>query len=79
MLLHRELESFWLDAAVQDPAALTEALAPYPAEAMEAYQVSTLVNRVANDGPELAAPVGQETPGRGNDQVLQPLFSPFTG
>ena len=30
---------------------LGDVLAPYPADAMEAYEVSSLVNSVANNGP----------------------------
>ena len=43
---------------MRDPGALGSLLAPYPADLMEAYPVSTLVNRPANDGPEVAAPAG---------------------
>ena len=57
VIVTRELESLWLDVDLRDPATLAETLVPYPAAALEAYQVSNLVNRVANDGPELAAPV----------------------
>ena len=34
------------------PERLQEVLAPHPAEGMEAYPVSTYVNRPVNDGPE---------------------------
>ena len=53
VILPREIEDFWLDDSVDDPAALTSVLIPYPADAMEAYEVSSLVNSVANKGPEL--------------------------
>ena len=36
---------------------LRSVLTPYPDAAMEAYEVSTLVNSVANDGPDLIARV----------------------
>ena len=32
-------------------------LVPYPADAMDAYEVSSLVNSYANDGPEVIDPV----------------------
>ena len=53
VILPREIEDFWLDDSVDDPAALTSILIPYPADAMEAYEVLSLVNSVANKGPEL--------------------------
>ena len=49
-------ESPWLDDEVWDPG---EPAAPYPAELMDAYTVSTLVNRQSSDGPEVAASVGR--------------------
>ena len=53
VILPREMEGFWLDRSVEDPSRLRSVLTPYPDAAMEAYEVSTLVNSVANDGPEL--------------------------
>ncbi len=55
VILSKEVEDFWLDDSVDDPNAITSALTPYPDDAMEAYEVSSLVNSVANDGPEVAA------------------------
>ncbi len=52
-ILPREMEGFWLDRSIQDTTELRSVLTPYPDDAMEAYEVSTLVNSVANDGPEL--------------------------
>ncbi len=49
VVLPSEIEGLWLDAGV---------LTPYPADAMEAYEVSTLVNSVANDGPEVIEVAG---------------------
>jgi putative SOS response-associated peptidase YedK len=43
--------ALWLDAAVQDPAALSHLLAPCHDEELEAEPVSMRVNRVANDDP----------------------------
>ena len=53
VILRRELEEFWLDSSIDDPGALANVLAPCADEAMEAYEVSTLVNSAANDGPEV--------------------------
>ena len=51
------MEGFWLDPGVDDPGALTGVMSPHPAGSMEAYEVSSLVNSVANDGPEVIAAV----------------------
>ena len=61
VIVPRELESLWLDRDMQDPAALTGVLTPYPAGKMEVYEVSTLVNSPSNDGPEVVVPVGRGT------------------
>ena len=63
VVLPRDMEAFWLDGSIDDPGALGSVLAPYPDDApgdapddaLEAYQVSTLVNSAANDGPEVTA------------------------
>ena len=57
VILPREMESFWLDRSIEDTTKLRSVLTPYPDAAMEAYEVSTLVNSVANDGPEVIARV----------------------
>ena len=59
VILPRELEEFWLDGDVIDSAALTDVLAPYPEDPMEVFEVSTLVNKATNNGPELIVPAGQ--------------------
>ena len=60
VILPRGMESFWLDPDVKDPGVLSNILVPYPSGEMEAYEVSPLVNRHGNDGPEVVAPI--ETP-----------------
>ena len=74
VILPRELESFWLDDEVQDPFTLGDILIPYPPEAMDAYEVSSLVNRPSNEGPEVAIPVGQESPSSGTHQAQLAMF-----
>ena len=59
VVLPKELEEFWLDASVEDAPTLTGIMASYPAGAMEAFEVSRLVNSVANDAPEVVAPLGE--------------------
>ena len=56
VIVPRGARARWLDPEVQDPARLSDVLAPYPASEMEAHQVSTRVNSPANDGPELLEP-----------------------
>ena len=55
VILSRELEELWLDRSIDDPGALSSVLNPYPDEEMEAFEVSTLINSAANDGPEVIA------------------------
>lgn len=43
----------WLDPTNTDIDALLHLLQPYPADEMAAISVSTRVNDVKNDGPEL--------------------------
>ena len=43
-ILPRELESLWLDHDVLDHSVLGDVLVAYPADAMESYEVSSLVN-----------------------------------
>ena len=73
VLLSRDAESLWLDDDLQDPGLPGSVLSPYPADLMEAYRVSALVNRPSNDGPEVAAPVVEVPPFQG-DQADPPLF-----
>jgi putative SOS response-associated peptidase YedK len=56
VILAPEDERLWLDPALTNPEAVLPLLRPYPSEAMTAWAVRPLVNRVANDGPELLVP-----------------------
>ena len=58
VILTRESEEMWLNAEVEDAVALTHILVPSPNDALDAYEVSTLVNYARNDGPEVIARVG---------------------
>ncbi len=49
VILEQAAESVWLDPTTDDPELLARVLVPYPAEEMEAYAVSTLVNSPANE------------------------------
>ena len=57
VILPRESEDLWLDPDEQDSAMLSELLLPYDSNQMEAYEVSTLVNSLRNNSPELIPPV----------------------
>lgn len=49
--------AYWLDPHLTDPLAAHDLLHIPEPDAMTAYAVSTLVNSVGNDGPELIAPI----------------------
>jgi putative SOS response-associated peptidase YedK len=55
-ILTKDAEVFWLDQSVEDYTRLLDLLSPYPPELMEAYEVSTIVNSVANDSPACIEP-----------------------
>lgn len=57
VILHPRDYRKWLDVAPQTPESLQPLIKPFPAEAMTAYPVSTLVNKTTNDVPELVVPV----------------------
>jgi putative SOS response-associated peptidase YedK len=56
-ILHPRDYAKWLDPTPQTPDRLLPLIKPYPAESMDAYIVSTMVNKPANDTPELVVPV----------------------
>lgn len=56
VILHPRDYAKWLDPAPQTPDQLKPLLKPFPAESMDAYPVSTLVNKPINDMPELVVP-----------------------
>jgi putative SOS response-associated peptidase YedK len=61
-ILPKKLESLWLDESVSDQTVLLNVLAPYPADEMESFTVSSLVNSVKNDSPECIQPATIEQP-----------------
>ena len=63
VILTEDAESLWLDPSNSDISELRELLVPYPANEMEAYEVSTLVNSPKHDVPECVAPQGAMSPG----------------
>ena len=57
VILPSHTEEFWLDCSIDDAGALRSVLTSYADDPMEAYEVSTLVNSVANDSPEVIGAV----------------------
>jgi putative SOS response-associated peptidase YedK len=55
-----EAFDMWLDCVNVDALTAAALLVPAPEDLMEAYEISTAVNRVANDGPEVIEPVTAE-------------------
>lgn len=49
--------STWLDRNTTNPAGLVQLFQPYPADMMEIYPVSPLVNNVKNESADLLDPV----------------------
>lgn len=56
VILRPEHFAEWLDPSPRTPDSLNHLLQPFPAELMEAYRVSTLVNSPANERAECMAP-----------------------
>ena len=55
VILPKDTEKFWLDRSIDEASALRNVLTSYADDAIEAYEVSTLVNSVANDGSRTIA------------------------
>lgn len=60
VILAPEDWDLWLDPGLDDIAELRGLLVPAPADGLEAYPVSTLVNATRNDGADLLRPVPGE-------------------
>lgn len=57
VILHPRDHATWLDTSPQTPEKLLPLIKPFPADAMSAYAVSTLVNKPENNSPELVVPI----------------------
>ena len=57
VILRRDDYERWLTAQPDATAGLRDLLMPFPADAMEAWPVDTLVNSPRNDGPECVLPM----------------------
>ncbi|QDH78197.1 hypothetical protein FKX85_03735 [Echinicola soli] len=51
VILSEEDSKYWMDMD-QNPNDLLELLTPYPADAMDAYEISMVINNVRNEGEE---------------------------
>ncbi|MDT5002736.1 MAG: hypothetical protein QOK12_4841 [Mycobacterium sp.] len=56
VVLPADLHSAWLDPTMTDSATVRELLAAVPPPVLETYQVSTAVNSVKNNSPDLVKP-----------------------
>lgn len=57
VIIPREHWAAWLDPSNSDVDSLKDLMGVYPGELMAEYPVSTLVNKVANNTPELVVPL----------------------
>ncbi|MEW6086567.1 MAG: SOS response-associated peptidase [Chloroflexota bacterium] len=56
VILHPRDYAKWLEPSAQTPDQVLPLIKPFPAEAMDAYPVSTLVNKASRDLPEMVVP-----------------------
>ena len=67
-----EAFDLWLDCANVDATTAAALIAPAPDDLLEAYRVSTAVNRTANDNPKLMEPVVPGAAGAGAGESRAP-------
>src|SRR5262249_21665536 len=71
VILRREDEEQWLDASRTPFAKAKPLLKPYPADLMDAHDVSPIVNSAKYDGPECIRPAsGDDIPRAGQLSLL---------
>ena len=71
VILRREDEEQWLDASRTAFTKARSVLKPFPAELMDAHDVSTIVNSAKYDSPECIQPVkDDDTPRAGQLSLL---------
>jgi putative SOS response-associated peptidase YedK len=56
-ILHQEDEAVWLAGRLPDQETLSRILAPYPAEDLEAYRISRMVNDTSIDSSDVIEPL----------------------
>lgn len=74
LLVERDRYAEWLDPSVDDAEQLTGLLVPAAPGRLTAYPVSTEVNNVRNDGPQLVDPIPAESPEPGERLHDETLF-----
>jgi putative SOS response-associated peptidase YedK len=74
VLLPRDAWRAWLDPAERDTALLRSMLVPAPDGALDIRAVSTRVNSVRNDGPDLIVPLGGPPDGGAPLDLPQPTL-----
>ena len=62
VIVPREAFDLWLNCTDVDAKTAEALVAPAPEGLLEAYEISTAVNRTANDNPKLLEPVGPAPP-----------------
>ena len=62
VIVPREAFDLWLNCTDVDAKTAEALIAPAPEGLLEAYEISTAVNRTANDNPKLLEPVGAAPP-----------------
>jgi putative SOS response-associated peptidase YedK len=72
MIIEADRWADWLDPSADDPADIAALLAPAASTGLISYPVSTAVNSVRNNGPELITRIG---PGPGRDPGAPPTRS----
>ena len=70
LLVERDRWDAWLDPTVEDPERLTGLLVPAAPGRLDAYPVSTAVNNVRNNGPELLEALPAEEVAEGVDRLF---------
>lgn len=70
VIIPMDQEDVWLNPSFENPSRLLSLLKAYPAEEMETYEVSALVNSPANDSPECLSRVTPSLP----PQPILPFF-----
>ena len=57
VILHLTEYELWLDRSVNNPQKLQRLYQPYPAELLQEWEVSTVVNNASHETPETIAPI----------------------
>jgi putative SOS response-associated peptidase YedK len=78
-ILPPEAFDLWLDCGKVDAVIAAAFLMPAPDALLEAYAISNAVNRTANDGPDLIAPLSSQAAPSGQASAGEPAEAANTG